>query len=394
MSILDRQRAARGIAVVVILAAAWAGPGAAEPYRLRADAMTTIQSPAGLLVLQADGEAGEQFGAEALVWVGAGDEDEARALVVAVRARRRSGAAEARLGRFVLVSGGLTPQHLDGAHGRLRLPYQFAIEGFGGSPVAAGQGGRQFDWLAGGRVSRALGDWGSAGIAYMHRRDDGQVSYEEVAADASGAIGEWLDLSARAALDTVHGGLAEIQGAAGARLGDFRVELYGVERSPSRMLPATSLFSVLGDQRARRLGSQVRWRAAPRLDLSADGGAVGAAGEWGELMAARALLRLDDRGNGSLGAELRREWAPDGGWTGARATARVPLAWFTIALEGELVMPEDDDGDGSVWPWGLFALSRSFGRWDAAAAVEASASPEYEHRVDAIARLSSRWELP
>jgi hypothetical protein len=47
-----------------------------------------------------------------------------------------------------------------------------------------------------------------------------------------------------------------------------------------------------------------------------------------------------------------------------------------------------------VWPWGLFALSRSFGRWDAAAAVEASASPEYEHRVDAIARLSSRWELP
>ena len=389
-----RPASARGVAIAAALIAGSARTAAADPYRLRADALAAVQAPAGLLVLQAEGEPGEQVGAEALVWLGAGEEGEARALVVAVRVHRPSGRAEARLGRFVLVAGGLAPHHIDGGQGRVRLPYRFAIEAFAGSPVAEGQDGRRFDWLAGGRVSRALGDWGSAGIAYLHRRDGGQLADEEVAADASGAVNRWLDLSAHAALDTIQVGLAEAQAAAGARLGDWRFELYGVERSPSRLLPATSLFSVLGDRRSRRLGTQVRWRAAPRLDLFADGGALGAAGEWGELMAARALLRLDDRGDGALGAELRREWAPGGGWTGARATARVPIGVLVIALEGELVMPEHADGEGTLWPWGLAGVSRTFGRWEAAAAIEASASPEYEHRVDGIARLSSRWELP
>jgi hypothetical protein len=386
-------RAVRALAVVAGLLAGADGAGVADPYRLRADALVAAQAPAGLVVLQAEGEQGRQLAAEALVWVGAGEEGEAEALVVAVRARRASGAAEARIGRLVVTAGGLRPQHVDGAQGRVRLPYRFAVEAFGGSPVAAGQGGRRFDWLAGGRASRQLGDWGSAGVAYLHRRDRGQLSDEEIAFDASGAAAEWLDLSARAALDLIDVGLAEVHGSAGALLGDWRIELYGIERSPSRMLPATSLFSVLGDQRSGRIGAQVRWRAAPRLDLSCDGGAVAAAGDWGELMAARAQLRLDDRGAGAVGGELRREWGPDGGWSGARVTARVPLGALVVAVEGELAIPEHADGDGSVWPWGLVALSRRLGSWEAAAAVEASASSDYQHRVDAIARLTWSWEV-
>lgn len=380
--------------VVAVVAAGTPLPGAADPYRLRADALATVQAPAGLVVLQADGKQGEQFGAEALIWLGAGEEDEAQALVVMVRARRESGRADARLGRFVVSAGGLRPQHIDGAHGRLRLPYELAIEAFGGSPVAAGQEGRSFDWLAGGRVSRALGDWGSVGVAYLHRRDHGQLADEEIAVDAGGAAAEWLDLSARAAVDLIQFGVAEAVGAAGGRFGSWRVELYAIERSPSRLLPATSLFSVLGDQRSRRVGSQVRWRAAPRLDLFADGGALAAAGEWGELMAARAQLRLDDRGAGAIGVEVRREWAPEGGWNGARATVRVPVGALVFALEGELAMPEEANGDGSVWPWGLAAVSRKFGSWEAAAAMEASSSSDYVHRVDGLARLTWLWEAP
>jgi hypothetical protein len=387
----------RCVLVAQVVAAVIAGApllGAADPYRLRADALAMVQAPAGLVILQADGKRGEQFGAEALIWVGAGEEGEAQALVVAVRARRASGAAEARVGRFVVVAGGLRPQHLDGAHGRMRLPYQFALEAFAGSPVAAGQEGRSFDWLAGGRASRALGDWGSVGVAYLHRRDSGQLADEEIAVDASGAATEWLDLSARAAVDLIKFGVAEAQGTAGGRFGSWRVELYGMERSPSRLLPATSLFSVLGDERSRRMGAQVRWRAAPRLDLFADGGALAAAGEWGDLMAARAQLRLDDRGAGAIGVELRREWAPEGGWNGARATARVPVGALVVALEGELAMPEESNGNGSVWPWVLAAVSRKFGSWEAAAAVEASASSDYVHRVDGLARLTWLWGAP
>ncbi|HKE20191.1 MAG TPA: hypothetical protein VKB80_35195 [Kofleriaceae bacterium] len=380
--------------VVAGLAGTSPAPAPAEPYRLRADALMAAEAPAGLVLLQAEGKQGRQVTAEALVWVGAGQEDEAEALVVAVRAASASGAAEARLGRLLVTAGGLRPQHLDGAQGRLRLPYRLAVEAFAGSPVAAGQEGRSFDWLVGGRISRALGDWGSAGAAYLHRRDHGQLADEEVALDASGAASEWLDLSARAALDLVDVGLAEVNGAAGARFGSWRLELYGIERSPSRLLPATSLFSVLGDRRSRRLGAQIRWRAAPRLDLYGEGGALGAAGAWGELMAARAVLRLDDRGAGAIGGELRREWGPDGGWSGARVTARVPVGALVASLEGELAVPEHADGDGSIWPWGLAGLSRRFGSWEAAAAVEASASSDYTHRVDAIGRLTWLWEAP
>jgi hypothetical protein len=386
-------RGGRALAAIGLVAAALRH-GGAEPYRLRADALASAQAPAGLFVLQAEAERGRLLDAEALIWLGAGEEGEAQALVVAVRARRRSGAAEARVGRFVVTGGGLRPMHIDGAQARVRLPYHLAIESFAGSPVAAGQGGRSFDWLVGGRASRALGDWGSAGVAFVHRRDGGQLADEEIAVDASGAATDWLDLSARAALDLVHVGLAEANGAAGAHLGDWRVEISATERSPARLLPATSLFSVLGDQHSRQLVGQVRWWAAPRLDLSASGGLVGAAGDWGETMSARALLRLDDRGDGVIAGELRREWGPAGGWSGGRATARAPLGAYIIAFEGELAAPERSTGDGALWPWGLASLGRRLGQWEVAAAVEASSSSDYRYRIDAIARLSRLWEAP
>lgn len=386
-------RTALAIALVLV-----AGPVRADPYRLRADALASAQAPAGLVVLQAQGSEGPFVAAEALIWLtggvaagGVGDAEgediEAEALVVAVRARRAG--SEARLGRLVVSAGGLRPQHMDGASGRVRLPRRFALEAFAGSPVAPGGEGRDWDWLAGGRASRSIGDWGAAGIAYLHRRDNGRVTSEEAAADAAVQATDWLDLSGRAAMDLVHGGLAEGQATASARAGAWRVELYGTQRSAYRLLPATSLFSVLGDSPSRRVATTTRWRAAPRLDLFADTGALEAGGEWGELAAARATLRLDDRGAGALVGELRREGVPGASWTGARGTARTPpIAGLQLALEGELAFPDDQD---RVWPWGLVAISRRFGDWETAAALEASSSPTEVYRLDALARLTWLW---
>jgi hypothetical protein len=378
-----------------------AAPVRADPYRLRGDALASAQAPAGLLVLQADGQEGPFVAAEALVWLtggvaagGVGDAEgqdiEAQALVVAVRARRAG--SEVRLGRLVVTAGGLRPQHMDGASGRVRLPRRFALEAFAGSPVAPGGEGRDWDWLAGGRASRSIGDWGSAGVAYLHRRDNGRVTTEEAAADAGVQATGWLDLSGRGAMDLIHGGLAEAQATASARRGAWRFEVYGTQRSAYRLLPATSLFSVLGDSPSRRLATTARWRAAPRLDLFADAGGLEAGGEWGELAAGRAALRLDDRGAGALTGELRREGVPGASWTGARATARLPpIAGLRFALEGELALPDEQD---RVWPWGLLAVSRRFGDWETAAAVEASSSPTEVYRVDGLARLTWLWATP
>ena len=117
--------------------------------------------------------------------------------------------------------------------------------------------------------------------------------------------------------------------------------------------------------------------------------------ELGADLRVGADLRLDDKGRGSVGVELHREGAPDGGWTGARATARVPAPHeLTISAELELVVPDDPKmGTGTVWPWALLAAGWKHGPWEIAAAVEASASALESSRVDALVRVGRAWTL-
>jgi hypothetical protein len=155
-------------------------------------------------------------------------------------------------------------------------------------------------------------------------------------------------------------------------------------------LPATSLFSVLGDMASQTVGATVRWRAAPRLDLLASGAGQDVAGGLGGNGWVRATLKLDARGTGSVGLELRRVDVPGTQWTGARAIAAVPLGrGFRYSSEVEIVVPDHPDGRGVAWPWGLSALSwRFLDGWEAAGALEASSTPLRRYEADALLRLS------
>jgi hypothetical protein len=384
----------RASALAVLLLALATPSAGAEPLRLRGDALATAQSPVGLLVL--DGEGGVRAGlsAEAMVWLGLDqDGSDGDALVIALVARRADGRAEGRLGRFVTTAGALRPVHLDGAAARVRLPRRFDAEVFGGVPVAPRFGADAWDWVVGGRVGRRLGDWGGTGVALLERRDRGRLEARELGLDASAAIGA-QDLAARVAIDLVDPTLADVTLTARRKLGAVRAELTAEHRVPSHLVPATSLFSVLGDVASERLAAAVRWRAAPRLDLFADAGARRLDGELAADGLLRATLRLDDRGRGALTAELRRTGVVDGGWYGARVAARVPRGHLTATLEGELVMPDEDRGRGTVWPWALAALGWRAGAWDAAIAFEASSTPSDRYRVDLLAQLGRRWEVP
>ncbi|MFT3694457.1 MAG: hypothetical protein QM831_15020 [Kofleriaceae bacterium] len=399
-----------------VLAIAIAGTARADPLALRADAFASTAAPAGLLVLSADGEANGLLSAEALVWTGdtgarSGDRADGDVLVIALHARTRDHRASGTIGRFVATLGALRVVQLDGVDGRVRLPHAFELEAYVGIPVEPNLAtARTWDWVTGARFSRRFGDWGSAGVAYMQQRDDGMLATEELGLDAA-AIGERSDVAAKLAYDLANPGLAQVTATASSRRGAIRGELYATYMAASHLLPATSLFTVLGDVPALRVGSTWTWRAAPRLDVTADfamrrsdGDAIDGAtpassgGERGEVIdpaiAVRATLRLDDRGRGTLGGELRRDGGGDAGWTGARATLRVPLPEaFVASSELELVIPDRDRGLGRVWPWGLVALSRAWGPWKAAVAVEAQASPEDRSRVDVLAQLGRAWSV-
>lgn len=380
----------RALALALVLAASAAQ---AEPLRLRGDALASTPSPVGLLVL--DGEGGVRAGlsAEAMVWLGAGTDDvEGDALVIAIIARRADGRAEARIGRFVATAGALRTVHLDGAAARVRLPYRLDADVFGGVPVVPRLGAQAWDWVVGGRVGRRLGDWGGAGVALLERRDRGRLDARELGLDASAAIGR-ADLAGRVAIDLVDPALADVSLTARHRIGALRAELTAQHRVASHLVPATSLFSVLGDVASERLAGALRWRAAPRLDLLVDGGARRLDGELAADGLVRATLRLDDRGKGALSAELRRTGVVDGGWLGARVAARVPRGHLTASLEAEVVVPDEDRGRGTVWPWALAALGWAVGDWDAAIACEARSTPSERSRVDVLFQLGRRWEV-
>ena len=87
---------------------------------------------------------------------------------------------------------------------------------------------------------------------------------------------------------------------------------------------------------------------------------------------------------------------PGTSWTGARAFGRIPLAGpFSSGAEVELVALDAPGDRGALWPWGLLAL-----RWapsdaiEAAAGVEASASPEHTSSIGGLLRASGSWGAP
>ena len=111
--------ARRWFVVIALIGSARVDAG---PLQLRADALATTASPAGLLTLEADGSPGRGLSAEAVVWMGSADDARTDVLVMVLRAHTADGWASARVGRFVASLGALRPVQIDGAAGRLRLP--------------------------------------------------------------------------------------------------------------------------------------------------------------------------------------------------------------------------------------------------------------------------------
>ncbi len=266
---------------------------------------------------------------------------------------------------------------------------------FGGVPVVPSFGARPYDWIVGGRVAQTVASRLTFGGSYVQRRVHGEIADDEVGADLAVVPIGGVDVAARSAYDLTSPGIADAFVSAAVRKGDWRVELFATHRSPSRLLPATSLFSVLGDFPADMVGSTLRWQAAPRLDLLASGAGQSVGGALGANAWLRALLRTDDRGDGSLGFEVRRQDVSTARWTGVRAVAAQPLGrGFRFSTEIEIASADEPHGRGIAWPWGLLALAwRSGTGWEAAGAVEAASTPVHRFETNALLRLSRTMEL-
>jgi len=369
-----------------------------DPLRMRADALAEARSPAGLVVLEGQAREVPWFDAEALVWTGATHPDRVTGdvLVLALRLREPHGFAEVRGGRFVFTTGAIRPTAIDGVSAIGRMPWGLTVEAVGGAPVIPRFGTSVYDWMAGGRVAQHVGSRFTLGASYVREHAPEGLTNEEVGADMALVPLTWLDLAGRGAYDLSSPGIADAHGSAAARLGLVRVELFGTHRSPSRLLPATSLFSVLGDFPSDILGTTVRWDAAPRLDVLATAAGQDRGGDFGGYGSLRATLRLDDDANGTFALEGRRQDVADIHWTGIRAIAAERMSLhFRASTELEVAWADDPRGRGAAWPWGLVSLGwRSGSGWEAAAGMEAGSTPLRRFELDGLLRLSRTLEVP
>lgn len=391
------KRRTRHVYLVVASLCTVSATASADPLRLRADAFAEARAPAGLLVLQGQDKIRPWIDAEAMVWTGgtgaAGSSETGAAgdvTVLTLRLREPHGYGELRAGRFVVATGAIRPVHLDGVSLLARAPWGTTVETYGGVPVVPRFGEREYESASGVRVAQGVGNTANLGVSYSQRHTKhGGSAQEELGADFAAVPVPWLDLAAKSAYDVITPGVAEASLSSALRLGDVRAEAFAQHRSPGRLLPATSLFSVLGDFPSQSLGATVRWRAAPRLDLLGSGAMQRASDEIGMNAWLRSVLRLDDRGEGSVGLEVRRQHVSTARWTGVRTIVSQPIAGgLRYSTELELAFPDEPDGRGSVWPWGLMALAWRSSGWEVAAAVEGASSPEHRYETNALARVS------
>jgi hypothetical protein len=371
------------------------GAGAAG----RVDALVDTQQQNGVVVVQGSGSSG-WINAEAYVWGAAyptGSQPlAADALVFAMTMRDPHGVAELRLGRFLFESGAIRPVQLDGGSVIVRSPWGTKVEAMTGAPVIPGYGPHDFDWIVGGRLSQIVASRMIVGVSYVERWHAGDVADQEVGTDLTVKPTRWLDVAARASYDIESPGISEALVSAAARAGDVRIEVFATHRSPSRLLPDTSLFSIFGDFPSENVGSVLYWKAAPRLDvwLMGEGQYVG--GVYGGNGFARARLKLDDRNDGSVSLEVRRQDASTAQWTGLRATATKRIVrTLRASTELELVIPDQQTTltKGAAWPWGLLSLGwRPCKRWELAGGVEMASTPEHLFETNILGRFSLFWE--
>lgn len=353
-------------------------------------------APVGLLVLRGEDRVRPWIDAETVTWMGMTDQPGASGdvLSLSVRMRDVKSGSELRAGRMLVSMGAVRPLQIDGVRGLVRVSESTTLESFGGFPVVRRFDYRTFDWAAGGRVGQSLGGRAAFGASYLHRRGDGRPADEEAGADLAYTPSRHFTAAARGAFDLVTRGPTDALASMSVQNDTLRTEVFTTHRSPGRLLPSTSLFSVLGDYAATSFGLTGRWRAFPRLDLVGTGSGQVQGGETGYQATIRTTLALDDEWAGTLGLEARRVDFGGGRWSGARALAYVPLRrGLRVGTELELVVPDDPRGRGEVWPWALGSIGwRSGTGWETAAGVEGASGPEIRSEVHVLARLSYTFE--
>jgi hypothetical protein len=356
-----------------------------------ADLLLQARPVEGLVVLHSGYRNSPLVDADALVFMDASQANtSADVLSVSVGLREPHGYGHIRLGRFMLGTGAVRPVQLDGFIALARAPTNSTLEVFSGLPVVASFGPRAFDWLAGARIAQHLDERVSVGASYLHRRDAGMLASEELGSDLSIAPLPWLGINAIGSWDLVSRSLAEARITSFSHSQEAQLELFASRRIAARLLPATSLFSVISDAASSELGATANWQAFPRLDLGSTIALEGLERAWGYRAAVRSTLRLSALDGGELSLEATRRDLNDAGFTGAALRMDLPVTQSLRPHASiEVAAADHPRGRGALWPWARIGASYALASdWLVAAAIGFRATPQYKSDLSALLRIA------
>jgi hypothetical protein len=237
-----------------------------------------------------------------------------------------------RVGRQLVSEGVARMVHLDGAQFRLRLPGNFGLSAYAGTPVSprfAGRGGEfatgntRANFATGGRVSWFWPGLVELGASAALDRDRGDVARKDVGADLRLTLPRHLELVSSAFYSVPEERWGEIA-VAGAWRGRRDVQVIAEYRhvEPDLFLPRTSILSVFAEDERDDVGATVR--LAPLRTVQIDV-------EYTEL--------FERDGNGHR-ARVKGVWHPRQAWD--------------VGAEAALLNHQDNAG---YW------LARAFAAW-------------------------------
>jgi hypothetical protein len=187
-----------------------------------------------------------------------------------------------RLGRQLVADGTARMVHLDGGQFRLRLPANFGVSAYVGSPVSprfgarGGQaigsvGNHRANFATGGRVFYYLPTRLEVGVSTAIANDRGDPSRRDLGADFRVLLPRSLQLAGSAFYSLYEERLGEGETSLSWR-GSRRLQAAAEYRhvEPDLFLPRTSILSVFADDQRNELGGWVRVEPMRALVLDAN----------------------------------------------------------------------------------------------------------------------------
>ncbi len=310
--------------------------------------------------------------------------------VATIEATALRGRLALRGGRQLIIGGAARNVQIDGLSTQYRVWRKLGATLYGGHPVT-----REFeidrgDAVAGSRVYWRQSIESEVGLSFIHLRDEGRISRQDLGLDARYRPIKPLTTTAYALWSTTEARLAEVDlGADWRARANLNFGANYRRTAPDLFLSRGSILSVFSEERRDEVGARSAYRPIPRLRLLADYAYTSLEGGSGFRAGARASLFLGVRTRSRVSAEFRVFDTPDNRYYRSRLSGtHRPTPSLSLGLDADAYRLQEDINGENLSLNGLATATYTISAgWHATAVGVAGSTPFYARRLEVMAKL-------